>query len=144
MAKKLSDIRATNWQLSNRIYGELAEGIEDIRQCIQTILTTTKGSDAFRPLFGSDIWRHIDRPVTQAAPNISAEIIDAVGKWENRINIIRLLYDVDVSRIDYALTVEMVQSGETTEILFYIDRQTQIDPPSIGRAFSNGFSFGFS
>lgn len=144
MAKKISDIRATNWQLSNKFLGEVSEGIDDIRQCLQTILTTTKGSDPFRPLFGSDIWKFIDRPVTDASANISAEILDAVGKWEPRIKIKTLLYDITGSRIDYGITVELLESGQTTEILFYIDRQEQISPPTIGRAFSNGFDFGFS
>lgn len=144
MATKLSDIKATNWQLSVRMPGAVAEGIDDIRQCIQIIMTTTKGSDPLRPLFGSDIWRFIDQPVTQAVSGIAAEILDCIGKWEQRINIIRLLYDIEGSRIDYSLSVELLESGQTTEILFYIDRQTQIDRPSIGRAFSNGFDFGFS
>lgn len=144
MATKLSDIKAVNWQLSNTNLGEVSEGVDDLRQCIQTILTTTKGSDPLRPLFGSDIWRFIDTPVTTAVANISAEIIDSVSKWETRINVDKLTYDVVGSRMDFELTAKMVESGETTEVLFYIDRQSQIAPDIMGRSFSNGFDFGFS
>jgi phage baseplate assembly protein W len=63
MATTLADIVSTNWQLSNITIGTVAEGIDDIRQCIGIILTTTKGSDPFRPLFGSDIWQYIDTPI---------------------------------------------------------------------------------
>jgi uncharacterized protein len=144
MATKIQDIKAVNWQLSNKLLGEVAEGIDDVRQCIQTILTTTRGSDPLRPLFGSDIWKFIDTPVDTAAPNIAAEILDALNKWEPRIRVKSLSYDIDGSRIDYTLRAELYESGEVTQVLFFIDRQTQIDPPTIGRAFSNGFDFGFS
>ena len=144
MATNIQDIKATNWQMSILTIGEVAEGLDDIRQCIGVILTTTKGSDALRPLFGSDIWRFIDTPVTTAIANISAEIIDAVGKWEARISIKELTYKIKGTRIDFELTGLLLESGEITQILFFIDRQKQIDPPSIGRAFSSGFDFGFS
>lgn len=144
MAIKIQDIKATNWQLSNQTIGQVVEGIDDIRQCIAIILTTTKGSDPMRLLFGSDIWKYIDKPVNTAAANISAEIIDAIGKWEQRIIIKKLTYNISGSKIDFELTAELLESGEITQILFFIDRQNQISPPSMGRAFSNGFDFGFS
>lgn len=144
MATKIQDIVSTNWQLSNQTIGQIAEGIDDIRQCIGIILTNTKGSDPLRPLFGSDIWRFIDNPVNTAVANISAEIIDCIGKWEQRIRIKELVYNITGSRIDFELTAELLESGEITQILFFIDRQKQITPSVMGRAFSNGFDFGFS
>ena len=144
MATKLEDIKATNWQLSNQMIGQVVEGIDDIRQCIGTILTTTKGSDPMRLLFGSDIWQFIDNPVNTAVANISAEIIDSIGKWEPRVRIKELTYNITGSKIDFELTAELLESGEITQILFFIDRQKQIDPSVMGRAFSNGFDFGFS
>lgn len=144
MATKIQDIVSTNWQLSNQTIGQIAEGIDDIRQCIGIILTNTKGSDPLRPLFGSDIWRFIDNPVNTAVANISAEIIDCIGKWEQRIRIKELTYNITGSKIDFELTAELLESGEITQILFFIDRQKQITPAVMGRAFSNGFDFGFS
>jgi len=144
MATKLEDIKATNWQLSNQMIGQVVEGIDDIRQCIGTILTTTKGSDPMRLLFGSDIWQFIDNPVNTAVANISAEVIDSIGKWEPRVRIKELTYNITGSKIDFELTAELLESGEITQILFFIDRQKQIDPSVMGRAFSGGFDFGFS
>lgn len=144
MATKIQDIKATNWQLSNQTIGQVVEGIDDIRQCIGIILTNTKGSDPMRPLFGSDIWRFIDSPVNTAIANISSEIIDCIGKWEPRIIIKELTYNIAGTKVDFELTGELLESGEITQILFFIDRQKQINPPGIGRAFSNGFDFGFS
>lgn len=144
MATKIEEIKSVNWQLSGVKIGEVAEGIDDIRQCIATIIKTTKGSDPLRPLFGSDIYQFIDKPVTEAVSGISAEIIDCILKWEQRVQLKNLFYAIDGSRIDFELHVELFESGEVTEILFYIDRQKEITPPAIGRAFSGGFSFGFS
>ncbi len=144
MATTLQDIRATNWQLSRTQIGQVVSGIEDIRQCFGIILTTTKGSLPLNPLFGSDIWQFIDRPVTTAVADISAEILDAIGKWEPRVTIKNLSYEIMGSRINYAIEFVLLESSEVTEILFYIDRQTQIEIPPMGRAFSNGFDFGFN
>jgi len=139
MATKLSDIRATNWQFSIRSGGEVAEGIDDVRQCIQIILTTRKGSDPLRPFFGSDIYKHIDKPVDVAAALISAEILDAINKWETRVIIKKLIYRISLGRIDFDITAELLESGEATELTFYVDRQSQIEIPTIGHAFSGGF-----
>jgi len=140
----ISEIKSVNWQLSVLGIGEISEGIDDIRQCVQIILTTTKGSDPLRPLFGSDIWQHVDKPVTIASALISAEIVDSLTKWEPRIVLKKIIHNTDGSKIDFELTIELIESGETTQISFYIDRQTQIESSIIGRNFSNGFDFGFN
>ena len=144
MAIKIDEIKATNWQFSTLALGEVSQGIDDIRQSIGLILTTTKGSDPFRPLFGSDIWQYMDTQVTTAVANISKEIIDSLSKWEPRIIVKKLNYEIIKTKIDFVLTFELLESGETTHILFYIDKKTQITPPAMGRAFSNGFDLGFS
>jgi len=144
MAVKLQDIKATNWQLSVNGIGQIAEGIEDVRQCIGIILTSTKGSDPMRPQFGSNIWQFMDDQITTAITDMSAEIVDCISKWEPRVIIKKLTYEATGSRIDYNLSVQLLESGQITEILFYIDRQKQIEPLKMGHAFSNGFDFGFS
>lgn len=143
MATKLNDIKSSAWQLSLKAPGKVTQGLNDVRQCVQIILTTTQGSDPLRPLFGSKIYTHIDKPVTIAAPLICAEILDCVGKWEPRIIIKKLIYDIIGSRIEFYLFSELVDGGEAAELLFYIDRQNPEEPIDTG-AFSNGFSFGFS
>lgn len=142
----LSNIKSVNWQLSNKKLGDVVEGIEDIRQCIQTILTTTRGSDPMRPLFGSDIYTHIDKSVNIAAALISAEIVKAITLWETRIVLKSITYTIDGSTINFEIKTELLESGETTEISFYIYRVKEIENTTApeGRGFSNGFSFGFS
>jgi len=145
MAIQISDIQSTAWQLSLRAPGEVTQGLNDVRQCVQLILTTTQGSDPLRPLFGSKLYQYIDDPVVSAAPLICAEILDCIGKWEPRITIKKLIYDIIGYRIEFYMFAELVDSNEATELAFYIDRQDNLEIiPSIGRAFSNGFDFGFS
>lgn len=143
MATQLSDIKSSAWQLSLSAPGKITQGLNDVRQCVQIILTTTIGSDPLRPLFGSRIYEHIDKPAAVAAALISAEILDCLNKWEPRIIINRLTYDIIGSRLEFYIFSALIDGSEADELLFYIDRQQPEQPGETG-AFSTGFSFGFS
>ena len=80
----LNEITYVDWQFKQNSIGEVAEGVDDINQCISTILTTKKGSVPHRPTFGSDIYKYVDYPVNEAIPNIIREATDAIGLWETR------------------------------------------------------------
>lgn len=83
----ISDIKSADWALATSGIREVVEGIDDINQCIAIVLSTKKGSDPFRPTFGSDIWDWIDRPVNTALPNMKRAIFEAVGLWEPRVTV---------------------------------------------------------
>jgi phage baseplate assembly protein W len=68
-------------QLKLGAIGQVVEGIEDLRQRIKLVLETPKGFDPHRPEFGSDIWRWVDKPFTEALPNVIAEAYEAIEKW---------------------------------------------------------------
>ncbi|SUA58138.1 GPW/gp25 family protein [Oligella urethralis] len=85
----LSDIQSLHWQPKRGESG-VVENINDIDQCIRTILLTAKGSDIHRPLFGSDIYQYIDRPIDQAKPYIVREIVEACLRWEPRCVVVRV------------------------------------------------------
>lgn len=78
-------VRRLDWQLSTEGFGRVAQGADDIAQCILLAVTNNKGSDPFRPDFGSDIWEHIDTPLPVAAPNMVLAITQAVERWEPRV-----------------------------------------------------------
>ena len=78
-------VRRLDWQLSTEGMGRVAQGADDIAQCILLAVTNNKGSDPFRPDFGSDIWEHIDTPLPIAAPNMVLAISQAVERWEPRV-----------------------------------------------------------
>lgn len=83
----LDEIRSANWQLSTSGLGNVVEGPDDINQALALVLMSVKGSDPFRPTFGSDIWEHADKPLNVAGPLIVRAITDAVGTWEQRVKI---------------------------------------------------------
>lgn len=87
-------IKTKNWQLSTVGVGYIAEGLADIRQCIDILLRTAKGSDPLRPDFGCDIFQYADRPLTVAIPNIIRSIIEAIDIWETRVKLKDITYTI--------------------------------------------------
>lgn len=85
-----NDITSLYWQIKLNGNGEILENLDDIKQSIYIILTTQKGSDPHRPLFGSDIYKYIDNPVNSAVPDIIREATDAIRAWEPRIEVLSI------------------------------------------------------
>jgi phage baseplate assembly protein W len=94
--------------------------IKSIIQNINIILTTPKGSDPHRPLFGSNIWQFIDQPLTVITRGrIKAEIIEAIETWEPRVEIEEVYLQRDYSSlciiIKYKIKeTETIQTQEIT------------------------------
>lgn len=86
----VSEIKYNDWQLSVNNPGGVVESINDIAQCIRTIVATVKGSDPLRPDFGIDVFKYQDKPVNLAIPNVIKDVIDALTKYETRAEILRL------------------------------------------------------
>lgn len=109
MATLLTDIKSRDWQISTAGVGLVAEGLEDIRQCLDICLRTTKGSDPLRPQFGSDIYQYADKPLSVAIPNIVRSIIEAVQIWETRVVINKVRWQVrETSITDFFITYRLV------------------------------------
>lgn len=95
----LKDISYVDWQLKMNAIGEVAEGVDDINQCIAVILLTAKGSVPHRPTFGSNVHKYVDYPVNEAVPNIIRETTDAINEWEKRINLKSVQVEIIESQI---------------------------------------------
>lgn len=109
MTTLLPDIKSRDWQISTQGVGLIAEGLGDIRQCLDICLRTTKGSDPLRPEFGSDIFQFVDKPLNTAIPNIVRSIIEAVQIWEKRVVIQKVKYLIeDRSNVDFLVTYRLV------------------------------------
>ncbi len=94
MAQDVHTITAVDWQPALDAIGDIVESLDDIRQCIRIILITPKGSDPHRPEFGCDLWRFLDYPVNEAIPRIVREAMDALRRWEPRIEVIRVVAQI--------------------------------------------------
>lgn len=103
----IREITASAWQFSLQGVGVIVEGLADVRQCIDVILRTQKGTDPFRPQFGSDIFDHMDKPVQVAVPNIKMAIIEAIDMWEPRVK---------VKAVSHTYNVD----GANSQIIFHI------------------------
>ena len=95
----LNEITYVDWQLKLNSIGEVAEGVDDINQCIAIILLTKKGTVPHRPTFGSDIYKYIDYPINEATPNIVREATDAITMWETRIKINYIKVEIEESNL---------------------------------------------
>jgi uncharacterized protein len=94
----LADITSADWSLELDAPGEpgsgignVVQGVNDVNQCIQIILTTPKGSDPLRPTFGADVWRYIDVPINTATPAIVREVTEAITLWEPRVTVLSIV-----------------------------------------------------
>ena len=95
----LNEITYIDWQPKINLIGSIAEGADDINQCIIIILLTRKGSVPHRPTFGSNLYKYIDYPTDEAIPNIIRETTDAIAEWETRITIKSVSCEIENNKI---------------------------------------------
>lgn len=105
-----------NWQISITDPAAIVEGIEDITQCIYTILTTIPGSDPLRPSFGSDVYRYLDKPHTGAKAQIIYAATVAIGRWEKRLEVTRCNVTRTETRTVITIEGAIVASAEAVTI----------------------------
>ena len=109
----LNEITYVDWQYKLNSIGEVAQGVEDINQCIAIILLTQKGSDPLRPTFGSDIYKYVDYPVNSAKANIIRESVNAIEKWETRIKIDSVTVEINATQIKVKIQWTLKSSKNT-------------------------------
>lgn len=109
----LNEITYVDWQYKLNSIGEIAQGVEDINQCIAIILLTPKGSVPLRPTFGSDIYKYLDYPTNSIKANIIRESVDAIEKWETRINIDSATVEIDTNQIKIKIQWSLKSSNNT-------------------------------
>jgi uncharacterized protein len=97
-AATFADVISADWSLEldtpdepGSGLGNVVQGLDDVNQCIQIILTTPRGSDPLRPTFGANVWRYIDAPINAAIPAVVREVTEAVTRWEPRVRVISIV-----------------------------------------------------
>ena len=84
---------------------KIVEGVDDIVQSINIILTTIPGSDPLRPEFGSNVYQYLDKPLPSVMGKIIYEATTAIGRWEKRLEVTR----ITASRNDAVHTVFTIE-----------------------------------
>jgi phage baseplate assembly protein W len=133
-----SEINTTMWSMSTSEYGAVVTDLDDIIQCVLIILSTDRGSDPFRPEFGFNLERLVDRPVNFVIPNGKLGILDALEAWEPRVTVRRIEHTLDVSHV----TFKVFCSTNLGNFAVAVPIAPNFAPVSLG-AFSSGFDSGF-
>ncbi len=119
MATLVNNITAADWSPRVGSPGDVVQDLADIDQCIGIIVTSRKGSDPHRPLFGCDAWLWVDAPANVAIPNTTREVVDALTLWEPRVEIVGVTASVtDIGQVTAAITWQPVgtTAQQTTEV----------------------------
>jgi phage baseplate assembly protein W len=114
MITQLTDIRSRDFSKAIGEFGQVAENIDDINQCLRAILKSPKGSRPHAPLFGCDAWRYLDRPMGAAIPQIVREVAEAIEAWEPRVELMKITPDFTEAAAGYLhLSIEWKLTGAT-------------------------------
>lgn len=124
----LNDIKSVDWQLSTVGVGAVTQGIQDVRQCIDTILRTTPGTDPLRPQFGSNVYQYISEPVNIAVPGVVKAIVDAMDLWEDRIQLEKVSHYLDTtegkSQLKFPITYRLIDDDLIDTITYTLGGTT--------------------
>ena len=65
----------------------IVDNAQDVNQCLAIIANTPRGGDPHRPTFASNVHEYLDWPIPQAQPYVVRELVQAVQRWEPRIQL---------------------------------------------------------
>lgn len=117
----LDQIKSPVWTVSISGGGAIAEGIEAIRQCIDIIIRTTKGSDPLRPEFGSDVYKYQDKPVSIAIPNVKKAILEAIEIWEQRVTVTNITHSSNKSQLFFNINYRLKDTELSDSLTLFLN-----------------------
>lgn len=123
--KEITDvatIRTADWSINPAGSGQILTDLDDIGACLLRIWNTPRFSNALRPTFGCEIWRHIDKPIDIAVPLIRKEMIESANEWEPRAEITSITHVVDVSTVTFTAEFKFATLGLTKTVNFTITK----------------------
>lgn len=99
----------------DRETGRLLTGMEDIRASIHEILLTPIGTVPLFREFGSGLFDLVDAPQNRILA-MREKILDALERWEPRINVTRLSIQPEGStgRVSITVYFKVVETNEET------------------------------
>lgn len=116
MPTTLNDITSTDWSASLEAPDKVVQGLDDIRQCIYIILTTVRGEDPLRPLFGCRVLERLDRPVNEAIPEMIRDILEAIALWEPRVAVNEITHELDMASVIFSINFRVLNTEATGQI----------------------------
>lgn len=103
---------------TDRRTGKLIEGIAHMRQSLEDLLTTPKGTRIMRADYGSDLPRLVDMPVnSELILDIMAETAGAIEKWEPRFKVTNVrVTSLTVSQVILTVSGRYLPDGKEITI----------------------------
>jgi phage baseplate assembly protein W len=138
----LNNILSPVWTLSLDGGGAIAEGLDAIKQCLNVIVRTTKGTDPLRPEFGCDLYAYADQPLNTAIPNMKLAMLDAVAMWEPRIKITSIVHslgDTDKGQINFNLGYSLSDSSISDSLMVAVNSGGLVTGPTRQRMILRAF-----
>ena len=113
MTTDITKINTRKWQHKRNTLGEIIQGTDDIRQCIQTILQVVKGSIPFMPELGTDIIEAIGENTEDAIDIGIAIITKEIPLQEPRAEVLDVTGDKE-------------ENGTTHFVIYFKDKTTNL------------------
>lgn len=119
MPTLVTEIQSQNWQIATSAPGEVAQGIDDIAQCIGIILNTAPGSDLLRPSFGSALAEYLDQPLPLARAGLKKALTHDIERWEPRVKVVKIQADIaDTATVNVEVVWRLLL-GDVTGVANY-------------------------
>lgn len=112
----LSEIISKDFQM--RLYGVSGDVVvddDDVSQCLAVIVMTRPGEVPHEPEFGCDLWEYVDRPVNEVQLFVSTAVINAVRRWEPRVEVFGVAYEYSAEFSGLAVEVKYRRLDNLTE-----------------------------
>lgn len=116
MAIQLNQIQSTEWSFNINGVGQVVQGLDDIKQCVQIILETVPGSDPLRPNFGCGIYTFIDGPINSIVPDMKKAVVDCLTLFEPRIEKVKVAITINAEHVTVSVTYKIKNTAETDQI----------------------------
>ncbi len=121
MAADITKITTNNWQHKRGSIGEIVTGIEDIKQCIDTIMSVSKGDIPLMPEFGTEIITAVGESADDAIEIITAIFSKEIPKQEPRCELVNITGSkTDTGRLRIKVQFKEKSTSETTSSEIYI------------------------
>lgn len=113
---EINELLSSNFQM--RLYGTSGEVVvddDDVSQCLAVIVMTRPGEVPHEPEFGCDLWEYVDRPVNEVQLFVSTAVINAVRRWEPRVEVLGVAYEYSADFSGLAVEVKFRRLDNLTE-----------------------------
>lgn len=98
--------------------GKALSGLAHLKQSIEDILTTPKGTRIMRREYGSNLPRLVDNPLNrETILDMIAESADALSQWEPRMRVTEIKpTELSAGRIIFRVIGEYLPDGQTVTL----------------------------